>query len=45
MRFVQNEHRMLLAGFMQAHDGFRDLVGEIAADVRGFQIQTASDLP
>ena len=44
VRFVENENRVLLAGFMQAHDGFRDLGGEIASEVRRFQIQTASDL-
>ena len=36
---------MLFAGFVQAHDGFRDLAGQIAAEVRRFQVQTPSDLP
>ena len=43
--FVQNENGMLFARFVEARDRFRNLRGEIAAEVGRFQIQTASDLP
>src|SRR5919109_5112345 len=35
---------MLLAGFVQTDDGFRDLCGEIAAVMGGLQIEAVGDL-
>ena len=37
LRFIENQDGMLLFGFVQAHDGFRDLIDEIAAIVSRLQ--------